>query len=296
MKIAISGASGLVGQQLANSIREGGGQTLAVTRSASGADSLSWNPAKGELDASKLSGVDAFVHLAGENIAEGRWTEAKKRRIRESRVSGTRLVAETLANMTDGPKTLIMASAIGFYGDRGADVCQETDSPGTGFLPDVCVAWEAAAAPAESAGIRVVKLRIGVVLSPKGGALAKMLLPFRLGAGGVIGSGRQYFSWVALDELVRIIQFALNDSSLVGPVNAVSPHPVTNHEYTKTLGKVLGRPTIFPMPVFAARLAFGEMADALLLASTRVVPERLKQAGYAFQFPELEPALQSMLR
>jgi uncharacterized protein len=296
MKIAISGATGLVGQQLGESIRKQGDDVLVVSRSGGGENTLVWDPAGGKLDPSKLSGVDAFVHLAGESIADGRWTEAKKARIRESRVSGTRLVAEALASLSDGPKTLIAASAIGFYGDRGAEVCQESDSPGTGFLPDVCVAWEAATAPAEAAGIRVVKLRIGVVLSPKGGALAKMLPPFRLGAGGVIGSGRQYFSWVALDDLIPIIQFALTNATLSGPVNAVAPQAVTNHEYTKTLGKVLGRPTVFPMPAFAARLAFGEMADALLLASARVVPEKLKEAGYVFQYPELEPALRAMLR
>lgn len=296
MKVAISGASGMVGQQLTESLRGRGNEVLAVTRSAASPDSLTWDPQQGKLDESRLAGVDAFVHLAGENISQGRWNSAKKARIRESRVQGTRLVAETLARMTDGPKTLISASAIGYYGDRAADICQESDSPGTDFLADVCVAWEAATAAAEAAGIRVIKLRIGVVLSPKGGALAKMLLPFRLGAGGVIGSGKQYFSWIALDDLVEVIDFALQHSSLSGPVNAVSPQAVTNHEYTKTLGKVLGRPTIFPMPAFAARLAFGEMADALLLSSTRVVPNRLKEEGYEFKHAELEPALRTMLK
>jgi uncharacterized protein len=296
MKVAISGASGMVGQQLTESLRGRGNEVLAVTRSAASTDSLTWDPQQGKLDEGRLAGVDAFVHLAGENISQGRWNSAKKARIRESRVQGTRLVAETLARMTDGPKTLISASAIGYYGDRAADICQESDSPGTDFLADVCVAWEAATAAAEAAGIRVIKLRIGVVLSPKGGALAKMLLPFRLGAGGVIGSGKQYFSWIALDDLVEVIDFALQHSSLSGPVNAVSPQAVTNHEYTKTLGKVLGRPTIFPMPAFAARLAFGEMADALLLSSTRVVPNRLKEEGYEFKHAELEPALRTMLK
>lgn len=295
MKVAISGASGMVGQDLTSLLKGQGDSVTSLTRSPKSPEDVRWDPAQGVLDESKLAGVDAFVHLAGESIAEGRWNEAKKARIRDSRVVGTRLVAETLARMSDGPKTLIQASAIGYYGDRGAEVCQEDSSPGTGFLPDVCVAWEAASAPAEAAGIRVVKLRIGVVLSPRGGALAKMLLPFRIGAGGVIGSGKQYFSWIALDDLTQVIRFALLESGLSGPVNAVAPHAVTNHDYTKTLGKVLGRPTIFPMPAFAARLAFGEMADALLLASTRVVPNRLQQAGYTFRHPELEPALRSML-
>jgi uncharacterized protein len=294
MRIAITGASGMVGQKLFTVLGESGHQIVRISRSERSGE-VTWDPAEGKLDPSSLAGVDAVVHLAGENIAEGRWTEAKKARIRGSRVAGTRLVSETLAGMSDGPRTLVSASAIGYYGDRGAEPCSETSAPGTGFLPDVCTAWEAATAPAEAAGIRVVKLRIGVVLSPRGGALAKMLLPFRLGVGGVIGNGRQYVSWVALDELTRIIEFAIHQANLSGPVNAVAPQSVTNHEYTKTLGKVLGRPTIFPMPAFAARLAFGEMADALLLANTRVVPDRLNEAGYSFRHAELEPTLRQML-
>jgi hypothetical protein len=255
---------------------------------------IPWDPAAGRLDPARLEGLDAVVHLAGENIA-GRWTAAKKARIRSSRVEGTRLLAEALAGLKRPPKTLLCASAIGYYGDRGAELLREESPAGTGFLAEVCREWEAAARPAAEKGLRVVHLRIGVVLSPAGGALARMLMPFKLGLGGRIGSGSQFMSWIASDDLSGVIRHALTTESLRGPVNAVAPQAVTNLEFTQTLGRVLRRPTPFPMPAFAARLAFGEMAEALLLASARVEPTRLVASGYRFRAPELEGALRHLL-
>ena len=215
------------------------------------------------------------MHLAGENIAAGRWTEATKARIKESRIRGTRLLCESVARLHRPPKVLVCASAIGYYGDRGVSVVDEDSSPGAGFLAEVCREWEAATAAARASGIRVVQLRLGVVLTAAGGALAKLLLPFQLGAGGRLGSGEQYMSWVSIDDVIGAILHVLRTDTLQGPVNAVAPHPVTNQEFTKTLGRVLMRPTLFPVPAVAARLAFGEMADEMLLASTRVAPTRL---------------------
>jgi uncharacterized protein (TIGR01777 family) len=243
----------------------------------------------------RLDGFDAVVHLAGENIAAGRWTESVKERIRKSRVDGTQLLSRALARLKQPPRAVVQASAVGFYGNRGDESLTESSPRGQGFLPAVCVAWEAAAEPAEKQGIRVVFLRFGVILSRKGGALKKMLLPFRLGVGGVIGDGSQYMSWITLDDAVAAIQHALSTEGLRGPVNVVSPQPVTNRGFTRTLGRALGRPTVFPMPAFAARLAFGEMADALLLSSQRVLPDRLLGSGYSFRHPDLEPALRHVL-
>jgi uncharacterized protein (TIGR01777 family) len=248
------------------------------------------------IDAGGLEGCDAVVHLAGENVGTGRWTAARKAAIRDSRVNGTRFLCDALAGLARPPKTLVCASAIGYYGDRGADVLTEESPPGAGFLPEVCREWEAASAPAAQKGIGVVALRIGMVLSPKGGALARMLPLFRAGLGGVIGGGRQYVSWVALDDLVGIVLHALQSGELRGPVNAVAPRPVTNREFTKALGDALSRPTPLPVPAFALRLAVGrEMADALLLASARAVPRRLEETGYRFRFPELPAALYHLL-
>jgi len=241
-----------------------------------------------------LNGFDAVVHLAGENIA-GRWSQAKKAAIRDSRIKGTRLLAETLTRANQPPRVMVSASAIGFYGDRGDVILDEKATMGSGFLADVCKEWEDATKPASDAGIRVVNLRIGVVLTPAGGALAKMLTPFKLGVGGIMGSGKQYWSWVAIDDVVGAIGHALTTESLFGPVNAVAPEAATNHDLTKTLGKVLSRPTIFPMPAFAARLALGEMADALLLSSARVSPMKLIESGYTFKYPSLESALRHVL-
>jgi hypothetical protein len=247
------------------------------------------------LDASELEGHDAAVHLAGDPIAEGRWTDEKKRSIRESRVQGTTLLAETLARLASPPRALLSASAVGYYGDRGAAALDETSAPGADFLSGVCRDWESSTGAAKAAGIRVVSLRFGVVLSGKGGALVKMLTPFKMGVGGKIGSGEQYMSWIALDDAVGAIQHALAHEELEGAVNIVAPRAVTNAEFTKTLGGVLNRPTFFVMPAFAARLAFGEMADAALLVSQRAEPTRLAATNYKFKYPDLEGALRHAL-
>ena len=299
MKVAVTGATGLVGSALVPFLLSGGHEIVPLRRAAGSergaGDAPSWDPESGTLSEDVGDGLDAVVHLAGENIAAGRWTPSRKARIRDSRVHGTRRLAEGLAALPKPPRTLVVASAIGFYGERGDDVVDESSAPGEGFLPDVCQAWEAAADPAREAGIRVVHLRIGIVLTPAGGALGQMLLPFRMGVGGVIGSGRQYMSWVALDDVLGGILHALRTDDLAGAVNMVAPGAVTNKEFTKTLGRVLRRPTVFPMPAFGARLAFGEMADALLLASTRVEPRRLREGGFVFGHPDLDGALRHVL-
>lgn len=297
MNILVSGSHGLIGSALVPFLTAGGHQVTRLSRSTTGAaeSTLQWDPDADRIPTPALDGLDAVVHLAGESIASGRWTAEKKARIRDSRVNGTRLLCEALAQLANPPKVLVSASAIGFYGDRGDTVVTESSRPGTDFLAHVCRDWEAATEPARARGIRVVNLRFGMVLSPAGGALAKMLTPFRLGAGGVIGDGHQYMSWIALDDVVGAIHHALITASLQGPVNAVAPHPVTNRQFTKTLGHVLRRPTLFPMPAFAARVMFGEMADALLLASTRVEPGQLQTTGYPFGYPELEDALRHLL-
>lgn len=296
MHILVSGSHGLIGSALVPFLTTGGHQVTRLSRSANAAAStLQWDPEAGRLPTPALDGLDAVVHLAGENIASGRWTAEKKARIHDSRVNGTRLLCEALAQLAHPPQVLVSASAIGFYGDRGDTVVTESSRPGADFLAQVCREWEAATEPARARGIRVVNLRFGMVLSPAGGALAKMLTPFRLGAGGILGDGQQYVSWIALDDVVSVILHALTTEALQGPVNAVAPHPVTNRQFTKTLGHVLGRPTLFPMPAFAARAMFGEMADALLLASIRAEPGQLQTTGYAFGYPELEDALRHLL-
>src|SRR3989338_4623676 len=296
MKVLVTGSTGLVGSALVPFLASGGHEVVRLVRGRlkPGVVEVPWDPQAGTIEAAKLEGLDAVVHLAGERIT-GRWTAAKKARIRSSRVQGTRLLAETLARLGRPPPTLVCASAIGYYGHRGDELLREESPPGAGFLAEVCREWEAAARPAAEKGIRVVQLRIGVVLSAAGGALALMLTPFKLGLGGRVGTGQQYMSWIALDDLAGIIQHALANESLRGPVNAVAPRAITNREFTKTLGRVLGRPTIFPMPAFAARLAFGQMADELLLASARVEPTRLIASGYKFRTPELEAALRHLL-
>ncbi len=296
MNVLLTGSSGLIGSALAPALSGDGHRVRRLRRAAStAAGATSWNPADGAFAAGALDGIDAVVHLAGENIAGGRWTAARKARIRDSRVDGTRRLSEALAALDTPPRVLVAASAIGFYGDRGDALLDESAAPGTGFLPEVSRSWEAAAAPAREAGIRVVHLRIGVVLSPAGGALAQMLLPFRLGVGGVLGSGDQYMSWIALDDVVGVVRHALPDESLSGPVNTVAPQAVTNREFTRTLGKVLRRPTILPAPAFALRVALGEMADALLLASTRVDPAALRATTFEFRHPQLDGALRQLL-
>jgi hypothetical protein len=248
------------------------------------------------LNPAELEGFDGVVHLAGESIAAGRWTEKKKRRIRDSRVRGTRLLAESLAGLQNPPRVFVGASAMGYYGDRGEEVLREESAPGTLFLSAVCREWESAAQPLSARGVRVVHARFGLVLGSSGGALAKMLPPFRLGLGGVLGRGDQYMSWISLDDAVGALLHALSTESLSGPVNAASPAPVTNREFTKTLGRVLGRPTIFPLPAWAARLIFGQMAEELLLASARLEPAKLLKTGFTFRHPDLETALRHVLK
>ena len=301
MKIIVTGSSGLIGSALVAALIERGDEVTCLVRGAAharradGAREALWNPARGELDAAELEGHDAAVHLAGDPIAEGRWTDEKKRRIRASRVEGTALLAKTLARLNAPPRVLLSASAVGYYGDRGGETLTETSATGADFLSGVCREWEAATGAARAAGMRVVLLRFGVVLSGRGGALAKMLTPFKLGAGGRIGSGEQYMSWVALEDVTGAILHALAHEEVEGAVNVVAPRAVTNGEFTKTLGGVLNRPTVFSVPAFAARLAFGEMADAALLVSQRAEPAQLKATNYEFKYPELEGALRHAL-
>lgn len=296
MNILVTGSTGLVGSAVVSFLTTGGHRVLRLVRgSVRGPEEVGWDPHTGTIDSAKLEGLDGVVHLAGENIATGRWNGAKKARIRDSRVNGTRLLSETLAKLERKPRVLVSASAIGFYGDRGDEVLTENSAPGSSFLSEVCRQWEAATQPAKDAGIRVVHLRIGVVLTPRGGALAKMLTPFKLCAGGIVGNGKQFWSWIALDDVVGAVHHALTQEELSGPVNAVAPDALTNRDFTKILGKVLRRPTIAPLPAFVVKLLLGEMGQELLLASTRVVPLRLQQTGYQFRCPTLEVALRHML-
>lgn len=297
MKILISGSHGLVGTALIKSLEAEGHEIYQLVRYAPRSKAeIEWSPDRYSIALAMIEGFGAVVNLAGESIAAGRWTEDKKRRIRESRVKGTKLLGDALANLTNRPKTFICASAIGIYGNRGDEILTEASAPGSDFLADVCVEWEKATALATEQGIRVVNARFGVILDKDGGALHKMLPPFRLGLGGRIGSGKQWMSWIALDDVVDALKFALADETLNGPVNFVAPNPVTNAEFTKTLGKALSRPTIFPIPAFGVRLLFGEMGEALLLGGQRVEPERLIAADYQFQFSQLGAALNNALQ
>ena len=292
-RILVSGASGPIGKALLPALKAQGSTVVRLTRGKpSGPSEIQWDPHQ-PLSPEAISGIDAVVHLAGETIA-GRWTEEKKRRIRESRVQGTKNLAESIAKATQPPGAFVCASAIGYYGNRGDEVLREDSAAGSDFLSDVCREWEAAASPVTHAGVLTSHTRFGLVLSRNGGALPQMLLPFRLGVGGRIGDGKQWWSWVDIQDLVGAIVHVLK-SGLSGPVNVVSPSPVTNAEFTKALGSVLSRPTIFPVPAFAARLAFGQMADELLLASQKVEPASLLKSGYQFKFPELEKSLRSLL-
>lgn len=297
LRVAVTGSTGLVGTSLCAFLTTGGHEVLRLVRRAPrpGADEVRWDPQGGAVDTAVLEGLDAVVHLAGKGIASGRWNAARKAAIRESRVEGTRCLCEALAGLQAPPRVLAAASAIGFYGDRGDEPLDEASAPGKGFLPEVCAAWEAAADPARAAGIRVVHPRIGVVLAAAGGALGQMLVPFRCGLGGPIGSGRQIMSWIALEDLIGAIHAALFDERLEGPVNAVSPHAVTNAEFARTLGKVLRRPAVLPLPAAAVRAIFGQMGQELLLAGARVVPSRLEGCGFPFLYPQLEGALRDEL-
>lgn len=297
MKILISGSTGLIGSSLTACFKERGHDVVRLVRNESlmGDNTILWDPEHRELKLEEFEGFDVVINLAGENISSGRWTDEKKQKIRDSRVFGTHMLAELIARLESPPALFISASAIGFYGDRSDEIMTESSEPGSGFLSDVCEKWEEAANAAKNAGIRVVNLRIGVVLSTEGGALQKMLTPFRMGLGGIVGFGKQYMSWVSIDDVVGIVLHIINEESLEGPVNAVSPQPETNYRFTKTLGKVLRRPTIFPLPGFVARFMLGEMADELLLSSTRVVPKALVDSGYSFLYPDLEHALKHLL-
>lgn len=296
MHIAVTGSSGLIGEALVAFLSTGGHQVTPIVRRSAGEGEIGWNPAEGRIDAEALRDVDAVVHLAGEPIASRRWSDAQKARILESRTTSTRLLAETLAGLDDDrPRALVVASGINYYGDRGDERLTEESPSGSGFLAEVCPQWEAASQPAEDAGVRVVRVRTGIVQTPEGGALAKLLIPFRLGLGGRLGNGSQWTSWISLDDVVGIYHHALTEPSVVGVVNATAPEPVTNAEYTKVLGDVLGRPTVLPVPRVAPRAVLGEMADELLFASMRVLPERTLATGYTFQHPTLEECLRHVL-
>jgi uncharacterized protein (TIGR01777 family) len=294
-KVLVSGSSGLVGTALLPALQASGYEVSRLVReTAPGTDQIGWNPARA-LAPDLVSGFDAVIHLAGESIV-GRWTEAKKRRILESRVQGTRNLVAALVAAPQRPRVLISGSASGYYGDRGDEILREDSSSGQAFTSELCRQWEAATEAAVHAGIRTVQIRLGVVLSAAGGALQKMLPPFRMGLGGNMGSGRQWFSWIDVQDVVGAIQYILKTEALQGPVNLVSPNPVTNAEFTKTLASVLSRLAIFPMPAFAARLVFGQMADELLLASQRMEPAKLVASGYVFQKPDLRLALSAILK
>ena len=296
MNILLTGASGFVGSALTPFLARAGHRVIPLQRGRDGAPPPSapqWDPVQNQIDLAP-GAFDAVIHLAGENIAQ-RWTAEAKKRIRASRVDATRLLSTALAKLTNKPRALLCASAVGIYGNRGDEPLTESSPVGTGFLAELCREWEAAAQPAADAGIRVVHLRFGVLLDPSGGALKNMLPPFRSGVGGRLGSGKQFVSWATRDDAVRAIDHALNATDLSGPVNVASPHPVPNAEFTKTLARILGRPAIMAMPAFALRLLAGEMADEALLSSARVVPERLEKSGFHFEGPELEPALRKLL-
>lgn len=296
MKVVVTGSSGLVGSALIPVLAAAGHQAIALVRRPPRREAaeLQWDPLGG-MNAVCFDGADAVIHLAGESIAAGRWTAARKSRILNSRVQGTQTLAAALARLPSPPQVLVSASAQGYYGDRGDEQLSESSPPGTGFLAEVCRQWEAATQPAAKAGVRVVLLRLGLILSASGGALPRMLPLFRLGAGGNVGGGRQWWSWIAIDDVVGLIQFALSAAGLRGPVNAVSPNPVTNAEFTRILGRVLHRPALFPAPAFLLRTAMGEMAQELLLSSQRVQPAAALAAGFSFRYPVLEPALRHVL-
>lgn len=297
MRIAVTGASGLVGRALCRALATDGHHVVRLVRRPSDADDeAQWSPTTGEIDTTALGAVDAVVHLAGENVAGGRWTAARRQRIHESRGPATERLCRTLAALPRPPKVMVSASATGIYGDRGDELLHEDSPPGrdSDFLTEVALAWERATQPLQDSGARVVHLRIGIVLDMHGGALAKMLPPFRLGLGGRLGDGRHWMSWISLPDLIRAVQRALADASLRGPVLAVAPNPVTNADFTRALGRQLGRPTFFPVPRVALRLLFGDFAD-VLLGSQRAQPARLLEAGFEFAHPDLSTALRAAL-
>ena len=295
MRIAIAGASGLVGKALTPLLEAEGHEVVRLVRSSPKAGEIEWHPNQDSIDPAKLQEFDAIINLAGENVAEGRWTDEKKKKIHDSRVNGTHLLSEAIAKLTTKPRCFLCASATGIYGDRGDETLDEQSESGGGFLAGVCREWEKATEPAHRAGVRVVNFRFGPILARAGGMLEKMLTPFKMGLGGKIGAGKQYISWVAIEDAVAVIKRVLNDESIRGPLNVVSPKPVTNERFTRALGEVLSRPTVMAVPAFAARLAFGEMADEMLLVSQKVIPKKLQAAGFQFEYSDLEAALQHYL-
>jgi uncharacterized protein (TIGR01777 family) len=296
MRILISGASGLIGSALTRAATAAGHTIVPLIRRQGSPSSVRWDPEAGTIDGAGLEGSDAVVHLAGESIASRRWTAAQKARILDSRIKGTQLLSSALAKMNRRPSVMISASAVGVYGDRGDEKLTEAAPPGSDFLANVCREWERATSAATSAGIRVVNLRTGIVLAKEGGALPKMVTPFKLGVGGKIGSGNQYMSWIDLEDEAQVILHCIQKESLQGPVNSVGPSPVRNAEFSKTLGRVLSRPSLFPLPAFMARLVLGEMAEGLLLSSQRVEPTKLLSSGYVFRHTNLEESLRRILR
>ena len=297
MRIAISGASGLIGTAFRRHFAAAGHQVLRlVRRPPRDASEVGWNPDAGVIDAAALEGIDAAVNVSGTSIAHWPWTAGHRRHVLESRTRSTALLARTLASLAPRPRVFVSASAVGYYGDRGSEILTESSGPGNGFMAEVCRAWESAADPAAAAGIRLVIPRLGVVMSGDGGMLPAVARPFRLGLGGRIGSGRQYVSWIGIDDLVQAVSFAMERDERSGPWNVVAPEPATNADFTRTLARVLHRPALFPVPTVAVRLALGGLADELLLASARVEPARLLSAGYTFRHPTLESALRAALR
>ncbi|HEX9504402.1 MAG TPA: TIGR01777 family oxidoreductase [Acidimicrobiia bacterium] len=297
MDVLVTGSHGLIGSALIRTLRTDGSRVRRLVRSEpEGTDDVRWDPIAGAVDSARLEGLDAVVHLAGAGIGDRRWTPARKQLILDSRARGTRLLSETLASLARKPAVLVSGSAVGYYGDRGDDLLTEDSGSGDGFTAEVCRAWEVATAPAAHAGIRVVTIRTGIVLDARGGALARMLLPFRLGLGGRIGSGRQYMSWIALDDEVGAIQHAIRNPALSGPVNLTAANPVTNAQFTAALGHAVHRPTLLPTPLLALKAVYGgELVQNLLVAGQRVLPRRLESTGYEFAYPELDSALSAVL-
>lgn len=295
MNILLTGSTGLIGTVLSKNLKAQGHTVYPLRRNTTAGKHF-WKPDEGQIHLDEETKIDAVIHLAGENIADTRWTQKKKERILNSRVHGTRLLAETLSQLKHKPEVLISGSAIGYYGDTGNNIVDEDSPRGEGFLSDIATQWEAATQAAEDAGIRTIHIRTGIVLSPDGGVLQKMLFPFTMGLGGVVGNGQQYMSWISIDDVVAIIETMLLNKEMNGPYNLVAPNPVTNYTFTKSLGKVLRRPTVSPLPAFMARIMFGEMADALLLSSSRVAATRLNKTGYKFADTDLTDALTRLLK
>lgn len=293
MNILISGSTGLIGNKLTDFLVNKGHKVIRLVRKniPYSEKQIYWNPSNEKIELNVNEKIDAVVHLAGESVGEGRWTPSKKKLILDSRVEGTKLICEAISRLKDKPKVIVSASAIGYYGDRGDEVLTEESTEGNDFLAKVCVEWESLTRIASENGIRVVNARIGIVLSSDGGALKKMLLPFQMGVGGNMGSGKQYMSWIDIDDLVRIFYHCITNENISGPVNAVAPKPVTNAVFTKTLGKVLNRPTLLPAPKFALTMLLGEMGEALLFGSQNVSADKLIKSGFKFHYADLESSL-----